>query len=97
MVSDILNVPCLDLCAFKPAVLGPNMVSFFYQLLNEVEYHKENYADRGEFYPPRCKTASEICIIHTKRKASSIIVSLFIQNTSKFLTTFPLRRLSSKL
>ena len=60
--------------------------------LNTIE---KNYADRGEFYPPRCKTVSEICIIHTKRKASSIIVSLFIQNTSKFLTTFPLRRLQN--
>ena len=68
-----------------------------YQLLNEVEYDRKSYADPEECYPPMWKTTSEICIIRIKRKPNSIIVLLFIQNISNFLTSLPPRRLSSKL
>ena len=42
-------------------------------------------------------TPSEICILlHMTRKPNSIIVLLFIENISNFLTSLPFRRLSSK-
>ena len=50
---------------------------------------------------PTGRTVSEICIIlHIIQKLNSLkkyIVLIVIQNISKFLTTFTLRRLSSKL
>ena len=56
----------------------------------------KNYADRGECWP-RWITASEISIILGMiRKPNSLLVILFIQNISKFLTSLPIRKISSK-
>ena len=54
-----------------------------YQLMNEDEYLMKNYGDRGGCYMRI--TPYEISIIlHVIRKPNSIIVLLFIQNSSKF-------------
>ena len=52
----------------------------------------KNYADRGGCYQVRLKAEVENILLdlhnsshHTKAKFNSIIVSLFIQNISKFL------------
>ena len=50
--------------------------------MNEAEYYKKNYGDRGGFRPRRI-TPSEISIIlHMIRKPNSVIVLLFFQNYS---------------
>ena len=57
---------------------------------------KEDVIHRG--LQPRWITSSEICILfHIVQKPNSIILLLFIQNISKFLTSFPSCGHSSKL
>ena len=67
------------------------------RLIYVVEYTVKNYVKRVR---PLLITAFEICIIlHLLQKPNEIIVLLFMQNISAFLSTslLPLRRLSSKL
>ena len=64
------------------------------------EYYVKNFADREDFYPPwrrsRWMTASDGFEKFFASYESRIIYFLFIQNISKFLTSVPTRRLSSK-
>ena len=58
-----------------------------YKLLNEAEYDAKHYA---ECYRQRRITASVISVIlYILRQSNSIIILLFIQNISKFLTSLP--------
>ena len=64
------------------------------------EYYVKNFADREDFYPPwrrlRWMTASDGFEKFFASYESRIIFFSFIQNISKFLTSVPTRRLSSK-
>ena len=64
------------------------------------EYNVKNFADREDFYPPwrrsRWMTASDGFEKFFASYESRIIFFSFIQNISKFLTSVPTRRISSK-